>query len=341
MERADVVVVGGGTVGAWTACLLAEEGRSVVLVEADTLGSGASSRAAGMVRAQGGTEAAIRLGMFSREFYADPARPLPPRLRVRRPGLPDAVLHRRRGLGRARPDRAPALARARRGVVGRRRGRPPRHRPRPGRHARGVVRRRRRLHRRSPQRAGLHRRSRRARRRGARAPVVHRAARRGRPGRGGGHQRRSAPRRCRRPHRRAGPGRGRRRRGWTRVGGRDEAPGGRHRAGARRRPTHPADGLRRDVGHLLAAGRGGRPALGHEQPRRAAGPGPRVRPRLLRADARTRRRAVPGDRGTRRTALVGRHHRLHARPPADHRPVAPRRASRSPARSSPAPADTG
>jgi sarcosine oxidase subunit beta len=70
MERADVVVVGGGTVGAWTACLLAEGGRSVVLVEADTLGSGASSRASGMVRAQGGTEAAIRLGMFSREFYA-------------------------------------------------------------------------------------------------------------------------------------------------------------------------------------------------------------------------------------------------------------------------------
>ena len=70
MERADVVVVGGGTVGAWTACLVAEEGRSVVLVEADTLGSGASSRAAGMVRAQGGTETAIRLGMFSREFYA-------------------------------------------------------------------------------------------------------------------------------------------------------------------------------------------------------------------------------------------------------------------------------
>ena len=70
MERADVVVVGGGTVGSWTACLVAEEGRSVVLVEADTLGCGASSRAAGMVRAQGGTETAIRLGLFSREFYA-------------------------------------------------------------------------------------------------------------------------------------------------------------------------------------------------------------------------------------------------------------------------------
>ena len=63
-------MVGGGTVGAWTACFLAEAGRSVVLVEADTLGSGASSRASGMVRAQGGTDVAIRLGMFSREFYA-------------------------------------------------------------------------------------------------------------------------------------------------------------------------------------------------------------------------------------------------------------------------------
>ncbi len=64
-----MVVVGGGTIGAWTACFLAESGRSVVLVEAATLGAGASSRAAGMVRAQGGTEAAIRLGMFSRDFY--------------------------------------------------------------------------------------------------------------------------------------------------------------------------------------------------------------------------------------------------------------------------------
>src|SRR5689334_5180927 len=70
MDSVDVVVIGGGTVGGWTACLLAEAGHSVALVEADTLGSGASSRAAGMVRAQGGTEAAIRLGMFSRDFYS-------------------------------------------------------------------------------------------------------------------------------------------------------------------------------------------------------------------------------------------------------------------------------
>jgi sarcosine oxidase subunit beta len=40
-----------------------------VLVDAGTLGKGASGRAAGMVRAQGGTETAIRLGMFSKDFY--------------------------------------------------------------------------------------------------------------------------------------------------------------------------------------------------------------------------------------------------------------------------------
>jgi sarcosine oxidase subunit beta len=69
VTSADAVVVGGGTIGGWTACFLAEAGLSVILVEADSLGSGASSRAAGMVRAQGGTAAAIRLGMFSRDFY--------------------------------------------------------------------------------------------------------------------------------------------------------------------------------------------------------------------------------------------------------------------------------
>ncbi|MBU3750197.1 MAG: FAD-binding oxidoreductase [Mycobacterium sp.] len=67
---ADVVVVGGGTVGAWTAVHLAERGVGrVILVERKTLGAGASSRAAGMVRAQGGTETAVRLGMRTRDFY--------------------------------------------------------------------------------------------------------------------------------------------------------------------------------------------------------------------------------------------------------------------------------
>ena len=70
-RTADAVVVGGGTIGAWTAWFLQRSGiGDVVLLERDTLGQGASSRAAGMVRAQGGTEAAVRLGMFSRDFYA-------------------------------------------------------------------------------------------------------------------------------------------------------------------------------------------------------------------------------------------------------------------------------
>ena len=70
-RAADAVVVGGGTIGAWAAWFLARSGiGDVVLLERDTLGHGASSRAAGMVRAQGGTEWAVRLGMFSREFYA-------------------------------------------------------------------------------------------------------------------------------------------------------------------------------------------------------------------------------------------------------------------------------
>src|SRR5258705_9438680 len=70
-RSADVVVVGGGTVGAWTAVLLAESGvPNVVLIEARTLGDGASSRAAGMGRAQGGTEPAIRLGLRTQAFYA-------------------------------------------------------------------------------------------------------------------------------------------------------------------------------------------------------------------------------------------------------------------------------
>ena len=67
---ADAVVVGGGTLGAWCSWFLRRAGLDrVVLVEAGTLGSGASSRAAGMVRAQGGTPTAVRLGMVSQDFY--------------------------------------------------------------------------------------------------------------------------------------------------------------------------------------------------------------------------------------------------------------------------------
>lgn len=77
-STADAVVVGGGTVGAWTAVQLAERGAGhVVLLEAKTLGAGASSRAAGMVRAQGGTPTAITLGMRTQDFYRSTAERYP------------------------------------------------------------------------------------------------------------------------------------------------------------------------------------------------------------------------------------------------------------------------
>jgi sarcosine oxidase, subunit beta len=67
---ADAVVVGGGTVGAWCAYFLRRAGLDrVILIEKGALGQGASSRAAGVVRTQGGTEEAVRLGLWSREFY--------------------------------------------------------------------------------------------------------------------------------------------------------------------------------------------------------------------------------------------------------------------------------
>jgi sarcosine oxidase subunit beta len=73
-STADAVVVGGGTIGAWCAYFLRTSGVDrVVLLEKDRLGQGASSRAAGVVRTQGGTAWAVRLGEWSRQFYLSQA----------------------------------------------------------------------------------------------------------------------------------------------------------------------------------------------------------------------------------------------------------------------------
>jgi sarcosine oxidase, subunit beta len=69
-KTADAVVVGGGTVGAWCAYFLRKAGLGkVVLIEKGILGQGSSGRAAGVVRIQGGTPAAVRLGQWTRGFY--------------------------------------------------------------------------------------------------------------------------------------------------------------------------------------------------------------------------------------------------------------------------------
>ncbi len=69
-ERADLVVVGAGTVGGWASVFAAAAGLGrVVVVERGLAGMGASSRAAGIVRAQGGTPATVALGRWTIDFY--------------------------------------------------------------------------------------------------------------------------------------------------------------------------------------------------------------------------------------------------------------------------------
>jgi sarcosine oxidase, subunit beta len=51
-ERADLVIVGAGTIGGWASVFAREAGvRDVVVLEREQAGAGASGRAAGMVRA--------------------------------------------------------------------------------------------------------------------------------------------------------------------------------------------------------------------------------------------------------------------------------------------------
>ncbi|MBA2300736.1 MAG: FAD-binding oxidoreductase [Chloroflexi bacterium] len=69
-DQADLVVIGAGTVGGWASVFAAEAGVGrVVVVERGLVGMGASSRAAGIVRAQGGTPATVALGRWSIDFY--------------------------------------------------------------------------------------------------------------------------------------------------------------------------------------------------------------------------------------------------------------------------------
>src|SRR5436305_8552641 len=69
-DRADLVVVGAGTIGGWASVFAARDGVGrVIVLEQGLAGQGASSRAAGIVRAQGGTAAAVALGRWSIDFY--------------------------------------------------------------------------------------------------------------------------------------------------------------------------------------------------------------------------------------------------------------------------------
>jgi sarcosine oxidase subunit beta len=70
-DRADVVVVGGGVMGASVAFHLAEAGVDVVLLERDGLASGSSGKPVGGVRAQFSDATNVALGVRSLEAFAD------------------------------------------------------------------------------------------------------------------------------------------------------------------------------------------------------------------------------------------------------------------------------
>ena len=241
-RTADAVIVGGGTVGAWCAWFLREAGLAdVVLLEQRTLGAGASPRAAGMVRAQGGTEAAVRLGLFSRDFYSSQHERLGidsgfvaqgyfmPCFSDREVAEAEARIAMQQGLGLdvrwVGPDELdgmnPAMADGRTmggsyapgdGYID-----PPRN----------VLAYTAALFTSGVQRGRAHR--------------VHRAAPRGRPGHRRRHVRRRDRHRAGRAHRRADPGRGRPGGRRTHPGRRCPAPGRRHPG---RIPTSPPTGCR-------------------------------------------------------------------------------------------------
>jgi sarcosine oxidase subunit beta len=69
-DRADLVVIGAGTIGGWASVFARADGVGrVLVVERGLAGMGASSRAAGIVRAQGGTPATVALGRWTIDFY--------------------------------------------------------------------------------------------------------------------------------------------------------------------------------------------------------------------------------------------------------------------------------
>ncbi|MEA2031459.1 MAG: FAD-binding oxidoreductase [candidate division Zixibacteria bacterium] len=70
-EQADVVIIGGGIVGLSVAFYLAREkyGKIVVLEKEQFLGSGATSKAAGGIRAQFSTKVNIEMSMLSEKLF--------------------------------------------------------------------------------------------------------------------------------------------------------------------------------------------------------------------------------------------------------------------------------
>ncbi|MCA1666468.1 MAG: FAD-binding oxidoreductase [Thermomicrobia bacterium] len=70
MTAYDLIIIGAGNLGLWTAHELARRGFGRIAVcERTWAGFGATTRSAGVVRQQGGSETAIKLGIWSRARY--------------------------------------------------------------------------------------------------------------------------------------------------------------------------------------------------------------------------------------------------------------------------------
>ena len=65
----DVVIVGGGIVGASAAYHLAHAGKRVLVLEQNTLTSGSTWPAAGLVAALKGHEAMVGMAVYSRGLF--------------------------------------------------------------------------------------------------------------------------------------------------------------------------------------------------------------------------------------------------------------------------------
>ncbi|MEV6593962.1 NAD(P)/FAD-dependent oxidoreductase [Streptomyces acidicola] len=85
---ADVAVVGGGVVGCLIARHITERapGTSVVLLDRETVGSGASRRSAGLHCPRGATERVRRMARYSQDYYAE-LKGLHPALPIRQVAL--------------------------------------------------------------------------------------------------------------------------------------------------------------------------------------------------------------------------------------------------------------
>ena len=108
-RSADVVVVGGGTVGAWTAVLLAERGVAECRAARSDNARRRRQQSGGRHGPRAGRHGdrhppgASHAGVLTRQ-----RRSLPAGLRLCRTGLSDAVLHRSRGRAGTRADRVAA-----------------------------------------------------------------------------------------------------------------------------------------------------------------------------------------------------------------------------------------